>query len=55
LILMQKVLMKHGMLTEEQAKLFDKEMREIVIAAMEYAENSPWPDPITLEEDVFAP
>ena len=30
-------------------------MREQVLAAIEYAEQSPWPDPLTLEEDVFAP
>ena len=33
----------------------DKEQKEIVMAAMKFAEESPWPDPITLEEDVFAP
>ena len=33
----------------------DKEQKEIAVAAMKYAEDSPWPDPITLEEDVLAP
>lgn len=42
-------------LSEEEFKALDKEIREIVIASMKYAEESPWPDPITLEEDVFAP
>ena len=29
--------------------------KEIVVAAMKFAEESPWPDPMTLEEGVFAP
>ncbi len=42
-------------LTEEQFKEMDKEARDMAIAAMEFAENSPDPDPIVLEEGVFAP
>ncbi|HSX13793.1 MAG TPA: pyruvate dehydrogenase (acetyl-transferring) E1 component subunit alpha [Chlamydiales bacterium] len=42
-------------LTEEAFKEFDKEAREIAIEAMKFAENSPDPDPIVLEEGVFAP
>jgi len=53
--LMQTVLIEEGIITEDQVKVLDKEMREQVLASMEYAEHSPWPDPITLEEDVFAP
>lgn len=52
---LQKVLIDNQMLDEEAYKQMDKEMREIAIAAMKYADESPWPDPITLEEDVFAP
>lgn len=55
LFIMQDCLIQAGIITAEQAKTFDKEMREIVVAAMEYADASPWPDPHTLEEDVFAP
>ena len=36
-------------------KTMDKEMREVAVAAMEYAEKSPWPNPIILEEGVYAP
>ena len=43
------------MITEEEYKAMDKEQKEIVLAAMKYADESPWPDPMTLEEDVFAP
>ena len=42
------------MLDEEQYQRDGKEQKEIVVAAMKFAEESPWPDPITLEEDVFA-
>lgn len=45
---------ENGYLTEEDFKALDKEQKEIVIAAMKFAEESPWPDPITLEEGVFA-
>ena len=55
IIKMQSVLIQAKIITEEQVKQMDKEAREEVVQAMEYAENSPWPDPLTLEEDVFAP
>ncbi len=32
----------------------DQKQKDLVIASMKYAEESPWPDPITLEEDVYA-
>ncbi len=52
---MQTALIEAGMITEEEVKTLDKAMREKVMAALEFAEKSPWPDPQTLEEDVFAP
>ena len=55
LIVMQNILINEKILTEEQFKSLDKECKEKVLAALEFAEKSPWPDPITLEEDVFAP
>lgn len=55
LVSMQSALIQAHLLTEERAKELDKEAREKVIQAMQFAENSPWPDPQTLEEDVFAP
>lgn len=48
-------LIKDKILDEETYKQMDKHERDIMVAAMEFAENSPWPNPITLEEDVFAP
>ena len=43
------------MVTEEEVKELDKHEKERMVAAMKFADESPWPDPITLEEDVFAP
>lgn len=53
--LLQQVLIEEGMLDQERVKQMDKHERERVVEAMKFAEESPWPDPITLEEDVFAP
>ena len=52
---LKAALIEKNMLTEEQFKEMDGEQREIVVAAMKFAEDSPWPDPIHLEEGVFAP
>lgn len=53
--IMQEALMEAKLLDLDTYKKMDKEMRDIVVASMQYAEECPWPDPITLEEDVFAP
>jgi len=55
LILLQQVLIQAKMITEKTYKELDKEMKDKVLNAMKHAEESPWPNPITLEEDVFAP
>lgn len=55
ILILKKEMMDAGMLDEETFKKMDQEARETVIAAMKYADESPWPDPITLEEDVYAP
>lgn len=52
---LKTALIEAGMLTEEEFKTLDHEQKEIVVAAMKFAEQSPWPDPITLEEGVYAP
>lgn len=53
--LFKNVLIQKGLITEEQFKEMDKEQREKVIAAMKFADESPWPNPMTLEQGVFAP
>ena len=44
-----------GCMTEEFFKQMDKAEKESAIQAMKFADESPWPSPATLEEDVFAP
>lgn len=51
---LKQVLIEKKFLNEETFKDIDKETREIAIHAMEFAETSPWPDPIVLEQGVFA-
>ncbi len=53
--LFKTALISAGILDEDTFASIDKEQKEIVIAAMKFADESPWPDPITLEEGVFAP
>ncbi|KAF3362012.1 Pyruvate dehydrogenase E1 component subunit alpha [Chlamydiales bacterium STE3] len=53
--LLQNDLLELNVIDEAEIKKIDKECRESVITAMKFAEESPWPDPHTLEKDVFAP
>jgi pyruvate dehydrogenase E1 component alpha subunit len=53
--LLKKTLIDHNILTLDDCKLMEQECKDRVIEAMKFAEDSPWPDPITLEEDVLAP
>ncbi|MBS0625946.1 MAG: pyruvate dehydrogenase (acetyl-transferring) E1 component subunit alpha [Verrucomicrobia bacterium] len=55
ILLLRNVLIEKGMLDEETFKEIDKVQKDIVVAAMKFADESPWPDPMTLEEGVFAP
>jgi pyruvate dehydrogenase E1 component alpha subunit len=50
-----KTLAENGMITEAEYEAMDKEQKELVVAAMKFADESRWPDPMTLGEDVFAP
>lgn len=53
LLIMLKTLINYRVIQEEEYAAWDKEMREIAVAALKYAEESPWPNPAELEEDVF--
>jgi pyruvate dehydrogenase E1 component alpha subunit len=55
LILFSQALKEANLLKDEEFDALNQEQKEIAVAAMKYAEESPWPDPITLGEDVFAP
>jgi pyruvate dehydrogenase E1 component alpha subunit len=54
LLIMLKTLSSFKLITDEEYHALDKAQKEIVLEAIKYADESPWPDPITLEEDVFA-
>ncbi|PIS03242.1 MAG: pyruvate dehydrogenase (acetyl-transferring) E1 component subunit alpha [Chlamydiae bacterium CG10_big_fil_rev_8_21_14_0_10_42_34] len=53
--LLKNALIEHKLLTEEEFQDLDKEQKAIVLASMKFADESPSPDPITLEQGVFAP
>ena len=55
IIRLQQQLIEAGIITLEKTQEMDKKEREEMVEAIKYADESPWPDPITLEEDVFAP
>lgn len=55
ILLLKSVLIEKKMITEDEFKAMDKKNREIALSAMKFAEESPWPDPATLGQDVFAP
>lgn len=55
LIIMLKTLTSFNLFSEDEYKALDKEQKEVAVAALKFAEESPWPDPIHLEEDVLAP
>lgn len=50
-----QILYAHQLIDEGTVHELDAQQKELSVAAIKYAEDSPWPDPITLEEDVFAP
>lgn len=52
---LQNDLIEAKWITEEELKELDKKWKEVVVASMKFADESPWPDPATLGEDVFAP
>lgn len=55
LIIMFKMLSAAGMLTESDYHAMDKKQKERVLEAVKFADESPWPSPALLGEDVFAP
>lgn len=54
-VMFKDALIEAKVVDEETYKAMDKEARQIAVDAMKFAEESPWPDPATLGEGVFAP
>jgi len=52
---LKKFLIEQNFLDEEIYKNLDKEMKEAVLEAIKFAEESPWPDVSSLGKDVYAP
>ncbi len=50
-----ETLKKEKMITDSEYEALDLEQKNKMMEALKFAEDSPWPDPITLGEDVFAP
>jgi len=55
ILFLTHALEKEGILSPEEFKAMDAKERQIIMDAMKYAEESPWPSPATLEEEVYAP
>ena len=55
ILFLEQTLIDAGIIDSDTIKEMDKIEREKVVAAMKFADDSPWPDPAILEEDVFAP
>lgn len=53
IVILRETLFEAGYLTQDEYKEMDNASRQIAIEAMKYAEESPWPEVSTLEEDVF--
>jgi len=50
---LRDTLMEAGFIDEDGFKALDKEMKQVGLEAVAYAEKSPWPELSTLEEDVY--
>ncbi|MBI5274457.1 MAG: pyruvate dehydrogenase (acetyl-transferring) E1 component subunit alpha [Chlamydiales bacterium] len=55
ILFLKTVLIKEKMITEEAFEKMNEQQKDMVIASMKFAEESPLPELATLEEDVFAP
>lgn len=55
LILMKSALVERGLIDDETIEKIEKRLREEMIEAIQFANDSPWPDLAGLEEDVMAP
>ncbi len=54
IVILSEYLKKHDLLSDKQYEEINEKQKQIVLDAMKYADESPWPDPSVLEEGVFA-
>jgi pyruvate dehydrogenase E1 component alpha subunit len=55
LVVLRKQMERMGWMTTERYEALDAAQRTIAVDALDFADKSPWPNPLTLEDDVFAP
>lgn len=55
ILMLLKFMKAEKLMTDELYEKLDEEAKNVALESMKYADNSPWPDLSTLEEDVFAP
>lgn len=55
ILLLMQAMQKANMIIESEYRALNQKQKEIAIDALKYADQSPWPDPETLEQGVFAP
>lgn len=55
ILILSKFLKSQNWMSDEQYDTWDDEAKQLVLEAMKYADASPLPNILTLEEDVFAP
>ena len=53
ILLFTQQLKARGWVTQEDVETLNEECKAEVVDAMKFADESPWPDPVTLEEGVF--
>jgi pyruvate dehydrogenase E1 component alpha subunit len=53
ILILFKMLEFHGLLSDREYEAMDKQQKQIVLEAIQFAQESPWPDPISLGEDVL--
>lgn len=54
IVLLTKILEKMKWLTQQKYEEINEKQKQIVLNAMQFAEESPWPDPVDLENGVYA-
>ncbi|MBN1915166.1 MAG: pyruvate dehydrogenase (acetyl-transferring) E1 component subunit alpha [Parachlamydiales bacterium] len=53
IVALQNILLEKNFIRQEEIDQYQKDVKNIILQSMEFAEKSPWPDPIELEEGVL--
>jgi len=55
LLFLRKTLIDLSIVSEVDCETFEQEAKAQVLQSLQFADSSPWPDPTTLGQDIFAP